>query len=217
LEFRRAAGAGAAVAAAAGLGGHVVFKADVPGLLHKSAVGAVELELHGAEEVRAAMDRLRARFAGRMSGVLVEPMIADGIETLAGVAQEPVFGPVVVFGLGGITTGVLANHAARLAPLTDADAKDLIRGIRAAPALLEHAPGTAALRDALLLRVSRLAGDLPQVAELDLNPGDRPPGRRHRRGRPHPGDQRAPRRPIPAPPPPVTAAGQQAQVRTQPT
>ena len=170
MEFRRAAGAGAAVAAAAGLGGHEVFEADVPGLLHKSAVGAVELELHGAEEVRAAMDRLRARFAGRMSGVLVEPIIAGGIETLAGVAQEPVFGPVVVFGLGGITTGVLANHAARLAPLTDADAKDLIRGIRAAPALLEHAPGTAALRDALLLRVSRLADDLPQVAELDLNP-----------------------------------------------
>jgi len=54
-----------AVAAAAGLGGHVVLKADVPGLLHKTAVGAIELDLHGAGEVRAAMDRLHARFAGR--------------------------------------------------------------------------------------------------------------------------------------------------------
>jgi acyl-CoA synthetase (NDP forming)/GNAT superfamily N-acetyltransferase len=171
VEFRRVADADAdaAVAAAAGLGGHVALKADVPGLLHKTVAGAVELDLHGADEVRAAMGRLQARFAGRMSGVLVEPMIAGGIETMAGVVQEPVFGPVVVFGLGGIATGVLADHAVRLAPLTGADAEDLIRAIRAAPALLEQAPDTGALRDTLL-RVSRLAADLPQVAELDLNP-----------------------------------------------
>jgi acyl-CoA synthetase (NDP forming)/GNAT superfamily N-acetyltransferase len=171
VEFRRVADADAdaAVAAAAGLGGHVALKADVPGVLHKTVAGAVELDLHGGDEVRAAMGRLQARFAGRMSGVLVEPMITGGIETLAGVVQEPVFGPVVVFGLGGIATGVLDGHAARLAPLTDADAEDLIHAIRAAPALLEQAPDTEALRDTLL-RVSRLADDLPQVAELDLNP-----------------------------------------------
>jgi acyl-CoA synthetase (NDP forming) len=169
VEFRRVADADAAVATAAGLGGHVALKADVPGLLHKTVAGAVELDLHGADEVRAAMGRLQARFAGRMSGVLVEPMIVGGIETLVGVVQEPVFGPVVVFGLGGIATGVLADHAARLAPLTDATAEDLIRAIRAAPALLEQAPDTGALRDTLL-RVSRLAADLPQIAELDLNP-----------------------------------------------
>jgi acyl-CoA synthetase (NDP forming)/GNAT superfamily N-acetyltransferase len=171
VEFRRVADADvdAAVAAAAGLGGNVALKADVPGLLHKTAAGAVELDLHGADEVRAAMGRLQARFAGRMAGVLVEPMIVGGIETLVGVVQEPVFGPVVVFGLGGIATGVLADHAARLAPLTGTDAEDLIRAIRAAPVLLEQAPDTRALRDTLL-RVSRLADDLPQVAELDLNP-----------------------------------------------
>ena len=133
VEFRRAADADAAVEAAAAPGGHVVIKADVPGLLHKTAAGAVELDLHGAGEVRAAMGRLQARFAGRMSGVLVEPMIAGGIETLVGVVQEPVFGPVLVFGLGGIATGVLADHAARLAPLTGADAEDLIRAIGPRP------------------------------------------------------------------------------------
>jgi acyl-CoA synthetase (NDP forming) len=74
---------------------------------------------------------------------------------------------VVVFGLGGVATEVLGDHVARLAPLTDADADDLINSIRAAPALRDV--DTAALRDALL-RVSRLADDLPQVAELDLNP-----------------------------------------------
>jgi acyl-CoA synthetase (NDP forming) len=169
VPFRRAVDADAAVEAAAGLGGHVVIKADVPGLLHKTAAGAVELDLHGDDEVRAAMRRLHGSLGGRMSGVLVEPMIIGGIETIVGVVQEPVFGPVVVFGLGGITTGMLADHAARLAPLTDADADDLVRSIRAAGALLEHERGIAALRD-VLLRVSRLADDLPQVVELDLNP-----------------------------------------------
>ena len=173
VEFRRVGDADAAVEVAVGLGGNVVLKADVPGLLHKSTAGAVELDLHGDGKVRAAMGRLQARFAGRLSGVLVEPMITGGLETIIGVVQEPVFGPVVVFGLGGVATDVLGDHAARLAPLTDADADDLIHSIRAAPALLGHhgQPGADidALRDTLL-RVSRLASDLPQVAELDLNP-----------------------------------------------
>ena len=173
VEFRRVGNADAAVGAAARLGGHVVIKAEVPGLLHKTDAGAVELDLHGADEVRAAMSRLQARFAGRMSGVLVEPMITGGVETIVGVVQEPVFGPVVVFGLGGVATDVLGDHAARLAPLTGADADDLIHSIRAAPALLGRsgrpAADIGAVRDTLL-RVSRLADDLPQVAELDLNP-----------------------------------------------
>jgi acyl-CoA synthetase (NDP forming) len=79
----------------------------------------------------------------------------------------------VVFGLGGVATEVLADHAARLTPLTDTDADHLIHSIRSAPLLLGHrgSPGSdlGALRD-LLLRVSRLADDLPEVTELDLNP-----------------------------------------------
>ena len=173
VEFCRAESADAAVDAAAGLGGHVVIKADVPGLLHKTDAGAVELDLHGAHEVRGAMRLLQDRFAGRMAGVLVEPMITGGTEIIIGVVQEPVFGPVVVFGLGGVATDVLGDHVARLAPLTGADADDLIHSIRAAPLLLGHrgqpAADIGALRDTLL-RVSRLADDLPQVAELDLNP-----------------------------------------------
>jgi acyl-CoA synthetase (NDP forming)/GNAT superfamily N-acetyltransferase len=173
VEFRRAGDADAAADAAAALGGHVVIKADVPGLMHKTAAGAVELDLRGPSEVREAMRRLRAKFAGRMSGVLIEPMIAGGIETIVGVVQEPVFGPVVVFGLGGVATEVLGDHAARLAPLTGTDADDLIHSIRAAQALLggrgQPAVDIEALRDTLI-RVSRLADDLPQVTELDLNP-----------------------------------------------
>jgi acyl-CoA synthetase (NDP forming)/GNAT superfamily N-acetyltransferase len=163
----------AAVAAAAALGRHVVIKAEVPGLVHKTDAGAVELDLRGARDVRSAMQRLEERFGGRLSGVIVQPMITGGTELIIGVVQEPVFGPLVVFGLGGVATEVLADHAARLAPFTSADADELIHSIRAAPLLLGYRgqPGADldGLRDALL-RVSRLAADLPEVAELDLNP-----------------------------------------------
>jgi acyl-CoA synthetase (NDP forming)/GNAT superfamily N-acetyltransferase len=101
------------------------------------------------------------------------PVASDGVEVLIGVRQEPVFGPVVVFGLGGAATGVLGDQAARLIPLTGTDADELIRGTDATPLLSGHggAPpaDTRALAD-VLLRVSRLAGDLPEIAELELNP-----------------------------------------------
>jgi acyl-CoA synthetase (NDP forming)/GNAT superfamily N-acetyltransferase len=162
-----------AVTAAAELGGHVVIKADVPGLIHKSDAGAVELDLRGTRQVRSAMRRLEQRFPGRLSGVIVQPMIAGGTELIIGVVQEPIFGPVVVFGLGGVATEVLGDHAARLAPLTSADADELIHSVRAAPLLLGyrgHPPADLGALAGTLLRISQLATDLPQVAELDMNP-----------------------------------------------
>jgi acyl-CoA synthetase (NDP forming)/RimJ/RimL family protein N-acetyltransferase len=162
-----------AVRAAAGFGAPVVLKAEAPGLVHKTEAGAVKLGLHGEAEVRAAYRELAATFGARLTGVQVEPMLSRGVEVLVGVVQEPVFGPLVVFGLGGVATEVLGDHAARLTPLTDADADNLIHSVHAAPLLFGHrgtAPvDTAALAD-VLLRVSRLASDLPEVAELDLNP-----------------------------------------------
>ena len=161
------------VQAAAELGGPVVLKAEAAGLVHKTEAGAVKLGLHGEQEVRAAYAELAATFGARLTGVVVEPMLSGGVEVLVGVVQEPVFGPLVVFGLGGVATEVLGDHAARLTPLTDADADDLIHRVHAAPLLLGHRGtppvDTAALAD-VLLRVSRLADDLPEVAELDLNP-----------------------------------------------
>ena len=173
VDSRYAVDTEAVLEAATALGGHVALKADVPGLVHKSDAGAVELDLRGPAGVRRALGRLQAKFGDRLSGVLVQAMISGGIETIIGVVQEPVFGPLVVFGLGGVATEVLGDHAARLAPLTGTDADDLIHEIRAAPLLLGHrgqpAADIGALRDTLL-RISRLADDLPQVAELDLNP-----------------------------------------------
>jgi acyl-CoA synthetase (NDP forming) len=92
---------------------------------------------------------------------------------IIGVADDHMFGPLVVFGLGGTATEVLADHAARLTPLTDTDADTLIRSARAAPLLLGHRGSPAVDLDTLrelLLRVARLADDLPEVTDLDLNP-----------------------------------------------
>jgi acyl-CoA synthetase (NDP forming)/GNAT superfamily N-acetyltransferase len=113
------------------------------------------------------------------AGAVAEPMLSGGVEVLVGVVQEPVFGPLVVFGLGGVATGEPGGHSARLTPLTDADADDLIHGGHAAPLLLGHRgtpPVDTAALAGVLLRVSRLAGDLPEVAELDLNPVVATPG-----------------------------------------
>jgi len=173
VPARTATGEAEAVRAAAGFAGPMVLKAEAAGLVHKTEAGAVKLGLRGEAEVRAAYQELAATFGTRLTGVQVEPMLSGGVEVLVGVVQEPVFGPLVVFGLGGVATEVLGDHAARLTPLTDADADDLIHGVHAAPLLFGHRGtppvDTAALAD-VLLRVSRLAGDLPEVAELDLNP-----------------------------------------------
>jgi acyl-CoA synthetase (NDP forming)/RimJ/RimL family protein N-acetyltransferase len=173
VETRTVTSKDAAVVAAAELGGQAVLKADVAGLVHKTDAGAVKLDLRTDEEVAGAYRELAAAFGADLSRVLVQPMLTGGVETIIGVVQEPVFGPLVVFGLGGVATDVLGDRAARLAPLTDSDAGQMISEVRAAPLLFGHrslpAVDTAALAD-LLLRVSRLADDLPEVAELDLNP-----------------------------------------------
>ena len=162
-----------AVGAFEAAAGPVVLKADVPGLLHKADAGAVQLDLRSEADVRHAYRALADRFGQRQRQVLVQAMIAGGTEVIVGVADDHMFGPLVVFGLGGVATDVLGDRAARLTPLTDTDADRLIGSIRSAP-LLRGQPGSppadlGALRD-LLLRVSRLADDLPEVTELDLNP-----------------------------------------------
>ena len=168
----RAASEQAATRAAAQLGGRVVLKAEAGGVVRKSDASAVKLDLRTPQEVASAYRALAADFGSSLTRVLVQPML-PGVEVMIGVVQEPVFGPLVVFGLDEEATGVLGNHAARLAPLTDADADELIHAAHAAPLLSGHRgtppADTAALADALL-RVSRLADDLPEVAELDLSP-----------------------------------------------
>jgi acyl-CoA synthetase (NDP forming) len=172
-ELTPVRGEDAAASAAAAAAGPVVLKADVPGLVHKTEAGAVELDLRTEADVRAAYRRLSDRFGSRLRRISLQPMITGGTEVIVGVTDDRMFGPLVVFGLGGVATEVLADHSARLTPLTDTDADKLIRSIRSAPLLTGHrgcpAADLEALRD-LLLRVSRLADDLPEVTDLDLNP-----------------------------------------------
>jgi acyl-CoA synthetase (NDP forming) len=173
-----------AAAAAAQTGYPVALKAEAPGLTHKTDAGAVLLDLHTEAGVRSGYRQLADRFGGRLTGVEVQPMITGGTEVLVGVKDDQMFGPLVVFGLGGVAAGlparwqnpppeVLADHAARLAPLTEADADTLVNSTRSAPLLHGHwgspAADLTALRD-VLLRVSRFTEDLPEITELDLNP-----------------------------------------------
>ena len=169
----------AAAEAAARFGGPVALKADLHGVVRPIYAGAVMLDLHNTDEVRRGFRSLRETFGGRLAAVIVQPVITGGVEVKISVLQEQVFGPLVLLGLGGATGDVLAGRAARLAPLTDSDADDLIRSTHAAPLLLGR-PGApaadlAALKD-MLLRVSLMADDLPQIAELELRAVARPDG-----------------------------------------
>jgi acetate---CoA ligase (ADP-forming) len=154
-----------AAAAAAELGFPVVVKSAEPGA-HKTETGGIALDLAGESDVRAA--------AGRIGPpVVVQPMLEGSAELLAGIVQDPMFGPLVAFGPGGVFAELIGQAEFRIAPLTDADALELVRGgkagqlvggFRGQPAADEHA-----LTD-LLHRLSRLGDDLHEVAELDLNP-----------------------------------------------
>ena len=161
-----------AVAAAGRLGYPVVLKSADPDLVHKTDTGGVRLGLTGPDAVREAFDAVAA--AGRPSaGVLVQKQVAAPVELVAGVVHDPLFGSVVLLGLGGVHTDLLGDRTLRLVPMTDLDAGRMWRGLRAAPLLTGYrgAPpvDTTTLED-LLLRLGRLAEDIPEIAELDLNP-----------------------------------------------
>lgn len=162
----------AALTAANRLGYPVVLKSADPALVHKTDTGGVRLGLHGPEQIREAFDAVAA--AGRPgAGVLVQRQITAPVELVAGVAHDPLFGSVVLLGLGGVHTDLLGDRALRLVPMTDLDAGRMWRSLRAAPLLTGYRGSTpvdtTALED-LLLRLGRLAEDFPEVAELDLNP-----------------------------------------------
>jgi acyl-CoA synthetase (NDP forming) len=168
----------AAVAAAAHFGTPVALKTDLPSVMRSIDVGAALLDLHDADEIRRGFRSLRESFGGQLAAIYVQPMIT-GVRVRISVLQEQVFGPLVLFGPGGRPAELLAGRAARLAPLTDSDADDLIRSAPAAPLLLTRADAPAADLAALkdtLLRVSRMADDLPQIAELELPAVARPDG-----------------------------------------
>jgi len=190
VEGRVATTADEAVAAAEALGLPVVAKLVSRTLVHKTDLGGVQLNLRDAAAVRQAFASIRGALeaAGQedaFEGVLVQPMLSGGVEIMAGMTEDPVFGPLIAFGLGGVHVEVLGDVVFRVAPLTDKDAHAMVQGIRGRK-LLEgyrgHPPADEPALENMLLRLSRL------VAEG---------GRRDRRPRHQSGFRHAPGRGLP--------------------
>jgi acyl-CoA synthetase (NDP forming) len=142
-----------------------VVKTAAPGA-HKTETGGIALDLADEDQVREAVARIGAP-------VIVQQYLAGGTELLAGVVQDPVFGPLVAFGAGGVFAELIGDASFRIAPLTDVDAEELVTagkagrlvaGFRGSP------PADAAALQDLVHRLGRLAEEIPEVSELDLNP-----------------------------------------------
>jgi acyl-CoA synthetase (NDP forming) len=148
-------------------------------IVHKSDVGGVKLNLGDAEAVRKAYDDIlsscsAAHPKAKIDGVLVGKMVSGGVEAILGVQRDPVFGPVVMFGLGGIFTEIMKDVTFRLAPFDEADAMAMIRSIKGFP-LLDGARGRkkadqAALAKALSKLSIFAAANRDVLASIDLNP-----------------------------------------------
>lgn len=147
-------------------------------ILHKTEVGGVQLNLMDAEAVREAFESIRTRLAQNnqaeaMEGVLVQPMVTGGVEVMVGMTHDPLFGPLIAFGLGGIYVEVLGDVRFRITPLTDRDAAEMVREIKGYRLLQGYRGHPAADVEAIeevLLRLSRLVEEIPEISELDLNP-----------------------------------------------
>lgn len=175
-----AANADEAVRIAAGLGYPVVLKLDSPDITHKSDVGGVALDLESADEVRAACERIlfgarRERPEARVTGVTVQRMVLarDGLELIVGARQDPVFGTVMLAGMGGVAAEVLRDRSLGLPPLNERLARRMLESLRAWPLLQGYRGRPGVNLDRLieaLMRVSYLVADYPEIKELDVNP-----------------------------------------------
>ena len=162
-----------AIAAADALGYPVALKAGAPELVHKTDVGGVMLDLRDPAAVERAYGDMTRALGETMGGAVVQNMAAPGVETIVGVTHDPSFGPLVVFGLGGVTAELLADRALRIVPITDEDAHELVRSLRGSPLFFGYRGRPEVDVDALeslLMRVGYLADELFEVAEMDLNP-----------------------------------------------
>jgi acyl-CoA synthetase (NDP forming) len=160
------------------LGFPIVLKIVSPQITHKSDVGGVALGLTSTKEVGAAFDRIVASARqhvpnATIEGVAVQRMEKQGVEVIIGITKDPQFGPVMMFGLGGVLVEVLKDVAFRVVPIEERDARQMIEEIKGFPLLQGYRGQEAAdlgkLRE-LLLKVSSFVEAHPEVAELDLNP-----------------------------------------------
>ena len=167
-----------AVALANRIGYPVVMKMTSKTTSHKTDVGGVRVNIQSEEALRAEyadlIEKLRERnLLEGLEGVIVQEMVKGNREMVCGIATDPQFGPMMMFGLGGVFIEVMKDVTFRMAPLTDQDAMDMITGVKAY-GLLQGARGTTPAQmpqlQESLLRLSQLVGDFPAIEELDINP-----------------------------------------------
>lgn len=167
-----------AVSIAKTLGFPVVLKIVSPDVLHKSDAGGVKLNLNSEAEVGsgydAIMESIKAKVpSAKIIGMAVQKMARPGTEVIIGMSKDPQFGPVLMFGLGGIFVEIMKDVSFRIVPLTKRDADEMIHDIKGFPVLQgyrgQEAASIAHLQE-MLLKVSEFAEKNPDVKELDLNP-----------------------------------------------
>jgi len=165
-----------AAAAASGLGGPVALKALGPDIVHKTDVGAVRLGLAGPDDVIAAAKEMTRRIDEAdltLEGFLVQEMVTGGVEMLVGVAQDPLFGPVVACSAGGTAAELLRDVSVGIAPITDLDTSEMVRSLKTFPLLdgYRGAPkADVGALEGVILRVSMMVDAHPSIAEMDCNP-----------------------------------------------
>lgn len=172
-DWRVAANADQAVAAADNIGFPVVVKADSAAVVHKSDMGAVAVNLADGNAVRVAVNRMQTTLAAEDLRFFVQKFLPGGLEVILGAKAEEDLGHLIMFGLGGIHVEVLKDVVFNLTPVSTTEAKEMLKSIKGAP-LLEGARGRKGVNrdilEELILRLSRLVSDLPAIKEMDLNP-----------------------------------------------
>ena len=167
-----------AISAASIIGYPVVMKVVSPDIIHKSDIGGVKIGLTGPSQVKDTyelmMMRIREREpSARLQGVLIQEMVAEGREIIVGMTRDPQFGPMLMFGLGGIYVEVLRDVSFQLAPITSDEALEMLLGTKTYK-LLQGVRGEKSVDMQLVAeciqRISQLSMDFPQIKEMDINP-----------------------------------------------
>lgn len=161
-----------------GLGFPVVLKIASPDIVHKSDSGGVKLGIANATQASKAyseiMSSIKQRYPSAIiHGLTVQKMARPGIEVIVGMSKDPQFGPVLMFGLGGILVELLKDVSFRIVPITKRDAAEMIREIKGYPLLKGYRgqePANIDMLEDLIVRVSRFVEQTPEIKELDLNP-----------------------------------------------
>ncbi|MEK6531377.1 MAG: acetate--CoA ligase family protein [Deltaproteobacteria bacterium] len=177
-EFRFVKDVSSAIEAAQTLGYPIVLKLVSPDILHKSEVHGVAVGIKDIDELQHMWAQMVLTVAcekpfAQIEGFLVEGMAAKGIEVIAGVVNDEQFGPTVMFGLGGISVEIMRDVSYRIAPITKADAIDMIREIKGYPLLAgfrgDHPKDIDAIAD-VIVKLADIAADMHGIKELEINP-----------------------------------------------